>query len=269
MALEALVQQYFPAICLGLAFIYVLWLFPKWQISSVSDPKDRLTLENAARQTLAQILGGTLILVGLYFTFKTIQITQEGQITDRFTKAIDQLGATGTEKLAIRLGAIYSLERIARDSEKDHWPIMEILTTYIRYHASWSFVREESRSPHNHQLQPDFQAILTVIGRRVRTYRKGEYQPLDLTHTDLRNTPLTRAHLEGAILWQAHLEDAILYHTYLDGAYLDGAYLEGAKYLTVEQLATVKTLHQAHLDPPLLEQIQRQHPHLLEKPELP
>jgi hypothetical protein len=35
----------------------------------------------------------------------------------------------------------------------------------------------------------------------------------------------------------------------------------------VEQLATVKTLYDARLDPPLGEQIQRQYPHLLEKPQ--
>jgi hypothetical protein len=46
-----------------------------------------------------------------------------------------------------------------------------------------------------------------------------------------------------------------------------GANLEGAKNLTVEQLSTVKTLYDAHLDPPLLEQIRRRYPHLLEKPQ--
>jgi hypothetical protein len=52
----------------------------------------------------------------------------------------------------------------------------------------------------------------------------------------------------------------------LGGAFLHGAQLEGARNLTVEQLSTVKTLYQAYLDPPLLEQIQQQYPQLLEKP---
>ena len=37
--------------------------------------------------------------------------------------------------MAIRLGGIYALERIARDSEKDHGPIMEVLTAYVREKA--------------------------------------------------------------------------------------------------------------------------------------
>jgi hypothetical protein len=44
--------------------------------------------------TVAQILGGTALLSGLYFTWRTLQVNREGQITDRFTRAIDQLGRT-------------------------------------------------------------------------------------------------------------------------------------------------------------------------------
>ncbi|MGZ9111634.1 MAG: hypothetical protein ACXW3X_11245 [Rhodoplanes sp.] len=57
---------------------------------------------------------------------------EQGHITDRFTKAVEQLGS---DKLAVRLGAIYALERISRDSRRDHWTIMETLTAYVREHA--------------------------------------------------------------------------------------------------------------------------------------
>ena len=43
---------------------------------------------------LAQILAGTALLSGLYFTWRTLQVNREGQITERFTRAIDQLGKT-------------------------------------------------------------------------------------------------------------------------------------------------------------------------------
>jgi hypothetical protein len=38
----------------------------------------------------------------------------------------------GKKQFETRLGGIYALERIAKDSEADHWPIMEILTAYVR-----------------------------------------------------------------------------------------------------------------------------------------
>lgn len=41
---------------------------------------------------LAQILVGAALLSGLYFTWRTLQVNREGQITERFTRAIDHLG---------------------------------------------------------------------------------------------------------------------------------------------------------------------------------
>jgi hypothetical protein len=36
--------------------------------------KDRIDLESKSRQTLAQILGGAALLVGLYFTSQTLRV---------------------------------------------------------------------------------------------------------------------------------------------------------------------------------------------------
>jgi hypothetical protein len=268
----------------GLAIIVLLWGLPKWQAArSDLTSQERFTIENEARKTLAQIVAGAAVLAGLYFTWANLQITQdtatknqaithEGQITDRFTKAIAQLGEQEPEKLAVRLGGIYALERIARDSEKDHWPIMEVLTAYVREHAPWPPKRskdvqplkgdpspqeEPSATPNDPhpQLAADIQAVLTVLGRRTHTYRNGEEQRLNLANTDLR----------GANLWKAQLQGVDLGLAQLQGAYLRGAQLKGAKNLTVEQLSTVGTLYQADIDLPLLEQIQQRYSQLLEK----
>jgi hypothetical protein len=53
---------------------------------------NRLKLQGDARATLAQILAGGILLVGAYLTWRQLGITREGQITDRYTKAVDQLG---------------------------------------------------------------------------------------------------------------------------------------------------------------------------------
>jgi hypothetical protein len=61
-----------------------------------------------------------------------------GQVTERYSKAIDQLGARGEkrqEKVDIRPGGIYALEQIAGDSPELHWPIVEILIAFIREHT--------------------------------------------------------------------------------------------------------------------------------------
>src|SRR5271166_1561720 len=131
-------------VCVALLGLILLWQGPKWQVRQVFDldRKERFDRENEARKTLATILGGIVLLTGGFFTWRNITlaqralaVAQEGQITDRFTKAIEQLGAidsSGKKKLEVRLGGIYALERIADESERDHWPIIEILSTYIR-----------------------------------------------------------------------------------------------------------------------------------------
>jgi hypothetical protein len=108
--------------------------------------------ENDVRSTLLQGLAGLFLAGGLYFTAQTLRLNREsaertsksaertyrlereGQITERFTRAIDQLG---NEKLDVRLGGIYALERIAKSSIEDHGSIMEVLTAYAREHAPW------------------------------------------------------------------------------------------------------------------------------------
>src|SRR5207244_1376434 len=119
------------ALLLILLFL-LLWKYPQRQVAAVPEMKDRLDLESKARQTLAQILGGAALLVGLFFTSQTLRTTQEGQITYRFTKAITQLGDTNR---AVRLGGIYALERITIDSESDHRAVMEVLTAFVREKA--------------------------------------------------------------------------------------------------------------------------------------
>jgi len=134
--------------------IWALIYVPKMQLpvcppdQTGLPPKVCFDIENEARKTLAYILGGVLAIVGITLAHRRIralerqvqvgqeqlQVAQEGQITERFTRAIEQLGS---QEMAIRLGGIYALERIANDSDKDYWPIIETLTAYVRERAPW------------------------------------------------------------------------------------------------------------------------------------
>jgi uncharacterized protein YjbI with pentapeptide repeats len=175
----------------------------------------------------------------------------------------------GNDKLEIQLGGIDALERIAMDSKKDHWPIMEILTNYVRVHAPLiddknlnedqppkktlnDILKYQRENPSRDQIigsdspQPVIQAILTVIGRRKLYYQRGENDRLNLRETNLRWLKLEEAHLEGAflqftdltgaILIGAHLEKAYLFKTKMRNANLDGAHLEGVDLSHTEGL---------------------------------
>jgi hypothetical protein len=200
---------------------------------------------------IVQVIVAVVLAIGGCFTWRNLRVAEENVrvtqerldvdrqalITNRFTQAIGQLGAElkdGKPNLEVRLGGIYALERIARDSARDHWTIMEILTAYVRQNALWIEPPEDGsrKQPHSPEeltsLRTDIQAILTVIGRRIRSDDRPEPAGLDLHGTDLRPVDLTDAHLERADLWGAHLEGASLVQAHLEGARLRQAHLEEA-----------------------------------------
>ena len=208
----------------------ILWKFPQWQAKHAEESSyQRVTLEDAYRRTLAQILGGLALLYGLYLTQRrivateeSVRVAQEGQVTERFTRAIEQLGH---KEMAIRLGGIYSLERIAKDSEKDHGPVMEVLTAYVREKATnqGSYAEEAAKMP-----TTDIQAILTVIGRRKPIDIKRLSDLLDLSSAHLAGATLHGADLSRVVLTGADLHEATLTEATLRGADLTGATLREA-----------------------------------------
>ena len=175
------------------------------------------------------------------------ELTEQGQVTDRYTRAIDQLGS---EQIDIRLGGIYALERIARDSARDHPTVMAVLTTFVREHshdpdAHGELTEEDSNVNERRvreRIRPDLQAALTVIGRRNSTndvdfidlshaslrfanMRHMDLEGADLSFTSLIGVNLNSAHLEGVQLLKANLTQADLSEANLTSATIDGANL--------------------------------------------
>jgi hypothetical protein len=167
---------------------------------AVGPSLEGLRAQNEVRTTLLQGLGGAILLVGAYVTYRQLQTSREGQITERFTRAIDQLGS---EHLDVRLGGIYALERIARDSPADRATIGEVLTAFVRTHAPWppSLPNQPAATAPIDQVSklqvraPDVQASLWVLGRGGFARALGQDQWLDLSAVDLRRADLRDAHL--------------------------------------------------------------------------
>jgi hypothetical protein len=181
---------------------------------------------------LAVLFGAVVAALNLRETSRqnraVLEVQRRGQTTERFTRAIDQLGQQGPEKLDVRIGAVYALEQIARDSAELHWPIMEVLTAYLREHAPVEASADTAVDDSGPKRLPaDHQSIATVIGRR-RRQQDPEGERLDLHWTDLSRVRWTWAHLEGANLMGAHLEGANLFGAHLEKALLQGAHLEAA-----------------------------------------
>jgi hypothetical protein len=164
--------------------------------------------------------------VGLAYTARTYRLSREGHLTDRYTKAVEQLGS---DKIEVRLGGIYALERLMRDSPTDQPTIVEVLAAYIRQHAPPASLDEAK--PADSPTLPsspdaDVQAALTVLRRRTAVAAEN---PIDLTGTHLAGAQLGEADLTDAKLRAADLTGAYLPVANLAGAQLSGANLAGAQ----------------------------------------
>jgi hypothetical protein len=229
------------------------------------------------------------------------RIAQETSRNTLFTNAIEQLGTVREEKTAVttkdangvatasseesairpntevRLGAIYALEKLARDDLKMHWPIMETLCAYVRENAGkprppptdmpaalsghWSnrlsenaveeFKRDSGRP------SVDVQAAITVIDRRGARQLEYEHARRETSRTaaawrlDLSNCHLALCNFVGLDFTAARFDGSSLYLSDFYGAALAGAvfskaHLEGA-WLN-EAALTGAWLNEAHLE---------------------
>jgi hypothetical protein len=196
-------------------------------------------MENGYRSTLAQMLGGIAVGVGIYFAWGNLKTSREVQITESFTKAIEQLG---NEKIEIRLGGIYALERISAQYQKDHWRMIEILTSFVRINSP---VKDEDLTTIE-EGQPqkavsiDTQAVLTIIGRRNYSLFMGESRMINLSGLNLQEALFDKANLERAFFCKSNLKNASfplanLQHSYFEyanasGAYFNAAYLKNSGF---------------------------------------
>ncbi|PZX39329.1 pentapeptide repeat protein [Roseinatronobacter thiooxidans] len=166
-------ESWFKAAALGLFPVWV-WLLGAtlwgvWQVFNGVEGAPLASGSLGLGALIAAFLGAPFVIYGTYLRHKTQRLEQEGHMTDRINKAVEQLGSEKTEKqysldadgkpvqvertvpnIEVRMGAILSLERIAQDSTmhdkgRDHVRVMEILCAYIRENARGSEAKKSLR----------------------------------------------------------------------------------------------------------------------------
>jgi hypothetical protein len=218
-----------------------------------ADANTYLNAITATRATVVQAIGGLAVLFGVAVAWLTLQqnqrahaqtltanqtalektltanrealddtlaTTRRGQVTDRFGKAIEQLGS---DKLDVRVGGVYALEQIASDSAELRPSITEVLTAFVRRHAAWHLGEKplwESGHP-----DADIAAVIAVLCRRDAS---SDRVPIDLSFTDLGESDFSDADLRDARLSGTRFLNAKLIDADLRGARLWYTVLETA-----------------------------------------
>jgi hypothetical protein len=167
-------------------------------------------------------------------TREQIGVAEQGQITDRYTRAIEQLGTPGSEHLQVRLGGIFTLERIAQDSPRDQPTIVSVLAAFIRTSSPRGNAALGADVPCP-RTPEDVQAAFSVLVRRDHS---RDSSSVDLRHTCLTDVSaqyparadLTRMSFVGTDLSGANLYQATLGLTSFSDARLAHARLSYANF---------------------------------------
>jgi hypothetical protein len=232
-----------------LALLLLKWA-PIWLANTGGlKPPEAAAEVSRVRTALLAVIGGSIATAGVIYTARTYSLNRQGQITERFTRAVDQLGNASVN---VQLGAIYALERIAGESPVDRDPIIQILIGFMREHSPEP--PEDLDHYTNSPAPTNLQSALDVLARRDVGGMKGAR--LDLSRLNLRGADLTRgkfaraqftgtdlstarmsdadfengwfseATLRWASLRRANLKDAFVLGADFEKATLDGANLE-------------------------------------------
>ena len=207
-----------------------------------------------------------LLVMNAFHAERRTRATEESYLTDRIAQAVEKLGSerivwrenkqSSEPNLEVRMGALYLLERIAKDSPRDHVPITETICAYMRENANRPHIDELTTNDNEKAAakrlkikiaeldasdkaacltyavpRADVQAAATILGRRsldALEIEAREKYVLDLRGVHLDRIDWFNANLAYAIMDGASLNAATLCVANLRGARLKDASLEGA-----------------------------------------
>ena len=225
--------------------VLAIVLLPPLITPDLDDPRAQFEVLDRARLTVAAIIGSIGLAVGVYINWRRMSVLEQqvttlqlGQITERFTRAIDQLGAVRADNEPapeIRTGGVRSLERIARESADDFDPVLDILTAYLRTQCRWkppyvTQLNQDGYKPLSEELMNRMDISFTVDA----IMRLWSQRPMTASVTlNLKSTFIPMFSLPGESLAGANLQDAGLYLARFEGADLQranfrGVFLRGA-----------------------------------------
>jgi hypothetical protein len=216
----------------------------------------------------ASVFGGPLLVWRTWVAHQQARaarqqalVALENHITGIFSKSVELLGlvreikATDAEGNATsrsapnvesRLGALYALERLLRESLKDQRVILEILCAYVRENSPFQIPADDKqRDKLSHgdaaptpTRRSDVQAAITVIGRRptpikLRSEKEGwrlDFRNANLVEYDFSKLNFDRSDFTGSFLNFANLKEADFANSIFENTTFCSAQMNNARF---------------------------------------
>jgi uncharacterized protein YjbI with pentapeptide repeats len=264
-ALVALALGFEPFRVVGLALgllvlmFWCIWALPAWLVAQDMafdklPPDQRASALNGSRSAVVQGVVGLLALGAVAVAWQQLRteqersrierqqlseqlaLTRQAQATERFTRAINQIGSDKTEA---QVAGIYGLEQIAKESDDTRLLVFQILSSYVRQHASRNLRAASPERSRENRVGNDVEGIrvaMTALAQgTVRPppskFVGGGTPPLDLRNIDLHGIEFHNAlewtDLTGVILRGSDLSGVSFAESRMSGADLQGAVYHG------------------------------------------
>lgn len=187
------------------------------------------------------LLAGVLALVFAVWrgvlAHRQSETAEQGLVNERYQTGAEMLGS---DVLAVRLGGIYALQRLAEDHpEQYHIQIMRLLCSFVRFptedqkpESGQATIEPESRLGVRQDVEATMQALCFRSKRQLALELESEFR-IDLRGANLHDTQVVDANLSRAMLHHANLSNVNLANTDLTDAYLSYANLSQAEFHNV------------------------------------
>ncbi len=249
-------------ILLILVSIFAIWKLPQWALKRNKQhlkPEDFLNLVNEYRKTIAQIIGGIYVLIGLGFTWielsstkNTLVLSERRYVRESYSDAVNKLGSNNPR---VRLGGIYVLTDIVQESESYSNAVVQLLSTHVRMS-----VKDDNKA-RKEELQACIDAItknpllatenprgVSLQGISLQNYNfNGSFfkQSLlyrgDFSNSDFSAATMEQSQFYGTLCKKCRMEGTNFSETNMYGANLSQSILVNANLTHVNgQLAKLK-----------------------------
>lgn len=203
--------------------LLVLWRIPKYQLRELALPdesdartkfdrkKEKIKLEDDIRKTLAQIIAGCFVVVTVYSTYVSFELSRKTRNTEQISNAMEAL--ENKDDLTSSRG-MYLLERAIEEVPEDREGIINFLCTYLQDTTR----RGQERTASGNRIT---RTIFVIIKLSPKAEERIDLTNLDLrnlnlelnetfpTNVDLSGTDLTGIRMNGVDLGQAILQDTV------------------------------------------------------------